>query len=397
MKILIAGGGIGGLTAALSLVEHGYTVRVVERAPEIGEVGAGIQLSPNAMQVMKALRLDPALTVRGVEPEAIELRMGVSGLRLIRTELGEAARQRWGAPYLHIHRADLIETLQSALDERAPGSIQLGASVESYQCDESGIRARLQDGSEIAGDVLIGADGIHSAIRAQMIGPDAPVFTGNVAWRTVVPVSRLGSNAPDRVACAWMGRGRHAVTYLLKGGTHANFVGVVEQRTWTEESWSQTGDRKSALADFEGWHPRITQLIEQSDALFRWALFDRPPLPRWTDGRVALLGDAAHPMLPFIAQGAAMAIEDGWTLARCLTEGRDQGDAVAVALQRYQNRRLARATAMQSRSRVNAGLFHRRNTLSQLATYAPIWTVGRVRPETALRRFDPIYGHDVTA
>ncbi len=393
MKAIIAGGGIGGLTAALCLKEIGWDVEVPEQAAELGEIGAGLQMSPNAMKVFEALGIDARLATDGFEPEGIELRMGVSGLPLIHAPLGETARRRWGAPYLHIHRADLVSALADALETRAPDAVRLGQSVVSYDQDTSGVTAHLSNGTSLSGDVLIGADGIHSVVRTTMLGPDKPTFTGNVAWRAVVPVDRLGSDAPNPVAGAWMGRGKHAVTYLLRRGELANFVGVVERDDWTKESWNERGTREDALSDFDGWHPTITRLIEEADALYRWALFDRPPLPRWTDGRVALLGDAAHPMLPFMAQGAAMAIEDAWALASVLRNTTE----IEPALSTYQTIRFARASAVQAGSRANATTFHQRSFPGRLKTYGPMWLAGRIAPKIGLKRQDRVYGYDIVA
>jgi len=392
MKIIISGGGIGGLTAALCCLHHGHEVTVLEQAPDLGEVGAGLQISPNAMKVFEALGLAERLADAGFRPQGIEGRMGVSGMRLFSFALGDAAVKRWGSPYLHIHRADLIAVLQFALQVKAPDAVRLGAQVEGYVQDSNGVAAVLADGTEIVGDVLIGADGIHSPIREQMLGPDQPQFTGNVAWRAVVPVDRLGSDVPDPVACAWMGRGQHAVTYLLRGGELANFVGVVERSDWTNESWTEEGSRAQALADFSGWHPTITRMIEASDEMFRWALFDRAPLKTWTEGRVALLGDACHPMLPFMAQGAAMAIEDAFVLAASLSKH----DKIIPALESYQSTRLARASKVQAGSRANAQTFHQRTPLGRLSTYGPMWLAGRIAPGMIQARQNWIYGHDVT-
>ncbi|MEL6663147.1 MAG: FAD-dependent monooxygenase, partial [Pseudomonadota bacterium] len=391
MKAIIAGGGIGGLTAALCFNHFGWGVEVLEKAPELGEVGAGIQLSPNAMKVFEALGLGEALAGAAFRPEAIEIRMGESGMRLIRTPLGDTAARRWGSPYLHIHRADLIAVLRDALADRAPDAVRLGAGVERYEQEGQTVSAVLSGGERITADLLVGADGIHSAIRTQMLGPDSPVFTGNVAWRSVVPVERLGKVVPDPVACAWMGRGKHAVTYLLRGGQLANLVAVVERDDWTKESWTEPGSREEALRDFAGWHPTITRLIEESDQLFRWALFDRPPLKSWTDGRAAIMGDAAHPMLPFMAQGAAMAIEDAWALAALTAASGD----IPSALSAYQKLRHPRASAVQARSRANAKTFHQRSVPGRLRNYGPIWLAGRLAPGAALARQDHIYGYDI--
>ena len=392
MRIIISGGGIGGLSAALCCLHHGHDVIVLEQASDIGEVGAGLQISPNAMKVFEALGLAERLVEAGFRPQGIEGRMGVSGMRLFSFPLGDAAVRRWGSPYLHIHRADLVAVLQSSLQARAPNAIRLGAQVERYVQDGESVTAVLVDGTEITGDALIGADGIHSPLRTQMLGPDQPQFTGNVAWRAVVPVDRLGVDVPDPVACAWMGRGQHAVTYLLRGGELANFVGVVERSDWTSESWTEEGSRTQALADFAGWHPTITRMIEASDQMFRWALFDRAPLKVWTEGRVALLGDACHPMLPFMAQGAAMAIEDAWVLAASIAAH----DEISTALEFYQNTRVGRTSQVQAGSRANARTFHQRTPLGRLSTYGPMWFAGRIAPGLIQARQDWVYGHDVT-
>ena len=394
VHICVAGGGIGGLCAALCLIRHGFTVSVLEQAETLAEVGAGIQLSPNAMRVMNELGLSDALLARGFQPEAIEARLGVSGLRLFRIPLGERARARWGAPYLHIHRADLMDVLAEALRAHAPDALRLGTAVSGYSQDAGTVAAELDGGGAVRADALIGADGIHSRVATRMLGPAEARFTGNVAWRAVVPVEHLGPHAPPPTACVWMGEGRHAVTYRLRGGALANVVGVVEQDGWTDESWSARGTREDALADFGGWHPVITTALENADAHHRWALFDRDPRARWTDGRVALLGDAAHPMLPFMAQGAAMAVEDGWVLAAALA---GQPADIPSALRGYARARMSRTAAVQAASRANMKTFHRRTLPAKLGTYGPMWLAGHLAPWAVHGRQDWIYGRDVTA
>ena len=392
MKIIISGGGIGGLTTALCALKFGHEVVVLERAMELGGVGAGIQVSPNAMKVFEALKLDERMAELGFTPESIEGRMGISGIHLFNIPLADAAVERWGSPYLHIHRADYISVLETALRERSPESIRLGHEVASYSQTATSVSVKLLDGSEMDSDVLIGADGIHSPIRSQMLSDEKPVFTGNVAWRAVVPIDKLGDYAPRPTACAWMGRGKHCVTYRLRGGTLANLVAVVERDDWVTESWTEKGTTEEALSDFEGWHPTITRVIEEADELYRWALFDRVPLKTWVDGRVAILGDAAHPMLPFMAQGAATAVEDAWVVAHKLSTY----DTVNEALTAYQNARYERTSLIQANSRKNAKTFHKPTALSQIATYGPMWLVGKLAPTVIHKRQDYLYGYDVT-
>ena len=391
MKAIISGGGIGGLTAALCCLHHGIEPIVLERSPALDEVGAGIQVPPNAMKVFTALGLEEALSETGFHPQAIEARMGRSGLQLFDIPLAQAAIDRWGAPYLHIHRADYIAVLHAALRAKAPDALRLGVQVTDYSQTANGVSVTLAGGETMSADLLIGADGIHSSVRETMLGPQNPIFTGNVAWRAVVPVDKL-KHPPRPTACAWMGQGKHCVTYLLRRGTLANFVGVVERDDWTTESWTERGSAEEALADFEGWHPTLTGLLSQADALYRWALFDRAPLKKWVDGRVALMGDAAHPMLPFMAQGAAMAVEDAWALTQQVSAGGNMKNALLA----YERMRRRRADGAQAGSRANAKTFHRRTRLGQIATYGPMWLAGKIAPNLIHARQDSLYGYDIT-
>ncbi|MEH6757854.1 MAG: FAD-dependent monooxygenase [Parasphingorhabdus sp.] len=392
MKAVIAGGGIGGLNAALCFHKLGWDVEICEQAAELGEVGAGIQISPNGMKVMRALGIDGQIEAAGFRPRATQFRMGQSGQPIFTASTAEY-EATFGAPYLHIHRADLLDILKEALADRISGGIRTGVTVTGYGQNKDEAWAFLADGSKVAGDVLVGADGIRSVIRSQMIGAEAPVFTGNVAWRAVVPVEKLGRNAPLPVSSAWFGEGKHAVTYLLRGGKLANFVGVVERDDWKNESWTEQGSRADALADFAGWHPTITTLLEQADSFYRWALFDRAPLNQWVDGRVTLLGDACHPMLPFMAQGAVQAIEDGYVLARCLAKK----EGIDAALSAYFEARHDRTAKVQAAARTNMEMFHQRTARGKLTTYGPMWLANKIKPDLANQKLAWLYGHDVTA
>ena len=391
-KAIIVGGGIGGLTAALAFHAFGWTVDLLERASELGEIGAGIQISPNGMKVFRALGLEDQISENAFLPEALEMRFGRSGKQIFQIEARRAIVERWGAPYLHLHRADLVATLSALLRQRQPNAVQLGATCTGYENTENGVIAQLENGETVSGDVLVGADGIHSNIRAQMLGQDAPDFTGNIAWRAVVPMDRLGDLAPPPTACVWVGAKRHAVTYRLRGGTLANFVGIVEDDSWTSESWTEQGTKDAVLADFAGWHPVITNMIESADAHYRWALFDRKPLSSWADGRAVLLGDACHPTLPFQAQGAVMAIEDAFLLAKLCAE---KPDDLPTALNTYFDTRQPRTSQVQTASRSNAKLFHKHTPISRALTYGPMWLAGKIAPGAIRSRQDPFFAYDI--
>ncbi|WP_299613930.1 FAD-dependent monooxygenase [uncultured Tateyamaria sp.] len=387
MKALIVGGGIGGLSAAIALRLRGWDVTVFEQASALTEVGAGLQISPNGWRVLDALGVSPYLADTVFEPEAIEMRLGVTGTRVFRLPMKGYARQRWGAPYLHVHRADLIDALAARLAELAPEAVHTGRAVSGYAPDGAVL---FEDGTRCAGDLVVGADGLHSVIRHQMLGPDAPRYTGNVAWRAVVPLTELPAPPPP-TACVWAGDKRHAVTTRLRAGTLANFVGMVEEPKPSPEGWRIEGSRDDAMEAFAGWDPIIFGLIAKAPVLNRWALFDRAPLPRWHDGQVTLLGDAAHPMLPSMAQGAVQALEDAWTLAAVL-----DGADVEPALPRYFDLRIDRVSRIQAGSAANARMFHKASGLGRVGFYGPMALGARIAPGLIHARQDWVYRHDVT-
>ncbi|WP_299624176.1 FAD-dependent monooxygenase [uncultured Tateyamaria sp.] len=392
MKALIVGGGIGGLASAIALAQRGHAVSVLEQAPELSEIGAGLQIAPNGWRVLDALGVTSLLRDTLFEPEKIEMRMGRSGIRIFGLQMRGYAERRWRAPYIHIHRADLVDALAIRLSSLAPDALRTGVTVKGYRQDRGQSALLLDGGETLSADVVIGADGLHSVIRAQMLGPDAPRYTGNVAWRAVVPVENLGDHAPPPGACIWAGDKRHAVTTRLRAGTLANFVGMVEEPEPSPEGWRVEGHKADARAAFAGWHPVVTTVIEQAPVLNRWALFDRAPLPRWHEGRVGLLGDAAHPMLPSMAQGAVQALEDAWILAVAL----DTHDEPEAAFKRYFDLRIARTARVQKGSAANARLFHQGGPLRRAAIYGPIALGARILPGLIHARQDWVYGYDAT-
>lgn len=392
MKALIAGGGIGGVTAALCLADAGIDVELYERSSVFSEVGAGIQISPNGVKVLKRLGLADELDAVAFRPEALEMRLGRTGRRIFSIPMRDEAIRRYGAPYYHVHRADLMSILSKALRARMPNAVLMDKEAKGYAQIGDNVTLSFADNTRATGDVLIGADGIHSAIRSQMLGAMPARFTGNVAWRVVVPAAKLPKNLVPPTACVWVGPGRHAVTYYLRRGELVNFVGVVERTGWQNESWTERGDKTDLAADFKGWAKPIAAIIDQAGDCYRWALFDRDPLEEWCRGRVTLLGDACHPMLPFLAQGAVMGIEDAWVLSRQLKAASN----IPLALKAYEGARKPRTSKVQIGARGQMGLYHKRGLGAQLATYGPMWLAARAMPSFVHTRNDWLYGHDVT-
>lgn len=323
MEIAIIGAGLGGLAAAATLLQQGHRVRVYEQAAELGEVGAGIQMSANAMKVLDRLGLREQLAPVAVRPEAFEFRRFDSGEMLHTIPLGAAHEQRHGAPYFQLHRADLHAALLGAVRALDPGAVVLNARAAFVQERADSVSVIFADGRQSDGDLLVGADGIKSFVRRHVLGDDEPVYTGQVAWRCTVPTASIPPDLRTAlVSTIWCGPHNHAVTYYLRGGALLNFVGCVEraQEHLEEESWTAVRPWEELDADYAGWHPMVRAVVDRVDRsrCFRWKLNNREPSMRWGGDRVTMLGDAVHATLPYMAQGAAMAIEDAAVLARAL-------------------------------------------------------------------------------
>ena len=353
-NIIIAGAGLGGLTLALCLARAGFKVTVLEQARVLGEVGAGVQISANGARVLYHLGLADALNAVAFKPERGEMRHWRTGETLGSRPLGKASEEAYGYPYFHLHRADFHGVLAGALETAAPGAIHLNTKMAGFQQTGDRVQVRTEDGRTFTGDILVGCDGIHSTTRSQLFGADAPTYTGCTAWRATVPVASLPKDHVRPVASNWIGQGGHFVHYYVRRGELVNCVGVIEQDEWQAESWSSAGSKADFLADFSQWHEDVQILIRQAESCFRWGLFVRDPMPRWRKGRVTLLGDACHAMLPFMAQGAVMALEDAYTLAQCLTSNADPEGA----LQRYEDLRRERTATVQKMAQDNIQFFH---------------------------------------
>lgn len=374
-KIAVIGGGLGGLSAALALHRAGFDVDLYEQAPELNEVGGGINMGPNAARILYRLGLGDALDRAAVRPASAHVRRWDDGRTLQKAELNPRSVELYGAPHLTAHRADLQRIIAAGLPlER----IQLGHRLTGVADRVDKVEAEFANGNRITADILIGADGIHSTVRALLFGAQEPNFAGCVAYRGLVPVERITDLGLERGNQSWLGPGGHLVHYFVSGGRLLNFVGWTEHDTWNREDWTDRATIERALVAFEGWHPQVRRIITEADTCFIWALFDRDPLPRWSAGRVTLLGDACHPMYPFMAQGAAQAVEDGACLAALLSQGGDPVDT----LHRYEQTRLPRVTRLQQMSRTNKYRYHMPDGPEQIERDAAMVANRERSPET---------------
>jgi salicylate hydroxylase len=328
-RILIAGGGIGGLTAAIALVQRGFEVLVYEQAPELREFGAGVSISPNGSVVLIELGLQRALEHVASRPAGWTRRLFDTG-------------RSWpqGTSLWVVHRGDLHQALTLALESRAPGAVRVGARCVGFEQDTNGVTLLLDNGERVHGDALVGADGVHSRIRRELFGEGRAAFTGYMAWRAVTPIERVPPRLREQGFTVWVGPSGQIVTYPLRQGKLLNFAATVRRNDWLIESWSAAGTVGECRNDFADWHEDVLAIIDAIQIPYKWALIGRPPLRQCSVGRVTLLGDAFHPTLPIGGQGANMAIEDSIILARCL----EASTSIVDALQRYEAARLNRTS-----------------------------------------------------
>ncbi len=392
-RIVIAGGGVGGLSAALALASIGRACLVLERATAFREVGAGLQLAPNACRILRELGVLKHLTGLAVAPQYIRIRRGADGADLAKISLA-GVEKRYGDVYLAVHRADLLSALLKRARENKLIEIRCDATLTGYIEDERGVAVTYRCGAEIsraAGDALIGADGVRSMVRPRLYdnSADKPEYTGHTAWRTLLPASEAPEFMRQPASNLWLGERAHLVHYPLRGGAIINVVALVED-AWRGEGekdaafWDHEGDWKFLANRFKDWTDEARGIFRPGDAWLRWPLFDRPAVPSWSRGRVALLGDAAHPMLPYLAQGAAQAIEDAKALATSFVAA--PHDA-ARALESYSSARMARASRIQAASREQGQIYH----LSGFKAFARDLVLRTAGSNRLLARQDWIY------
>lgn len=385
-NVIIAGAGIGGLSAALMLAQNGFRVTLLEQAQRLTETGAGIQLSPNATRILIALGLGEQLRADAFVPQAVAIKKA-SGGHLARVPLGDTAEQRYGAPYWSIHRGDLQAALVDAVRANPDIALKLGTRCEDFAVHPNGISVGCRRGANAAdeqGIALIGADGLWSELR-RLLGHRKPTFGGRTAWRATLPTEALDEEFRTPDVQLWLGRNAHLVHYPVKAGTLVNVVAIVNDR-WDEPGWSAEGARDELLTHYSPWHwtQPVLDLLALPDRWLKWALYDLPPLGAWGKGPVTLLGDAAHPMLPFLAQGAAMAIEDAAVLTASMAQTPDDP---AAAMRRYERARRRRTARVQQAARSNGRTYH----LSAAEALLRNMVLRTIGGKMLLRRYDWLY------
>lgn len=362
LPILIAGGGIGGFAAALALTQKGFPVQLIERAADFHEVGAGIQLGPNVFRMFELLGVGEQMSHWAVFPDNLIMRDALDGSEVTRIPAGEPLRQRFGYPYAVIHRADLHNTLIEAVKRSPLATLTTGSKV--VDCEDRGDRVlvRTEAGKSFEGAALIGADGLWSAVRSRLVGDGKPRVSGHIAYRGVIPLAKVPEHLRENNVVLWAGPKTHLVHYPLHRGEVYNLV-VVFHSSRYEEGWDSYGDPSELRERFAGQHPKVREFLSMANEWKMWVLCDRDPISQWTKGRVTLLGDAAHPMLQYLAQGGCMAIEDAVVLADKLAAAKGDCNAAFLA---YQQERYLRTTRVQLTARMYGDIYHASDAVRDL-------------------------------
>lgn len=388
-KVAIVGGGIGGLAAALALHRRGIEFDVYEQGEQTTDIGGGLNLSPNALKALRMLGVEDEAIAIGFQDEHQRVRSWRSGAVLAEQSRKQGVRARYGAEFLTIHRADLQKILYQNLPQT---KVRPGMTCVEAGDAAKGAYAKFANGETVEADMVIGADGIHSAVRDSLFGKQPPRFTGCVCWRGLVPAQAVANIPYMNELGVWWGPHGHVVHYRVRRGEFVNFVAHYDSEAWTEESWTRECSKDELIRTFAGWNDALLRLFDLSERYYKWALYDRDPLSTWRKGNVALLGDSAHPMLPYLGQGAAMAIEDGCILARVIDAG---GDATPSAmLERYERLRGPRGARCQLASRERARENHLTSSAARLWRDVKLAIRSRFGADKSTLRADWVYEYD---
>jgi salicylate hydroxylase len=390
-RVVIIGGGIGGLTAAVAMCQRNIEIEIYEQSAQIGEIGAGVTLSPNAIKAYRALGLEAPIAAIGFESDHQLVRNWDNGNIISKVSRKGVYQREFGAPYLSVHRADLVDVLRRQLPDQI---FRLGTQCIEVETHNAAAIARFADGTQVEADIIVGADGIHSVVRRNLFGQQAPRFTGSVCWRGLVPLGGFPAGLISTDLTIYMGPRRHLIHYMVRGGELINFVAHVESDKWTGETWTQESDRSEVMETFSGWHPPLLHLLGSAERYYKWALYDRDPLDRWSKGRATLLGDAAHAMLPHIGQGACMAIEDGYTLAAMLAQ---MPGNLPQALRHYEQLRLPRTRRAVLMSRDRGGEMHLASKWDRLKRNVKMTLQRRIGGDQTGIQLGSFYDYDVEA
>lgn len=390
-KVAIAGAGIGGLCAAVSLLQRGIDVEVYEQADSLRELGAGLLISMNAMRVLEALGLESA--ARSIDLPAVDRVVRLWNTGTTKSVYQTQTETQRNHTVCMIHRAELQRILAEAAQRIKPDVIRFGARVLGARSGAADAELLLEGGESAHADAVVGADGVHSMVRTSLYGQSAGRYTGSVAWRGLVPIERLAPVHRRPIATTWIGPQAHITCYPMRFGSGhlVSFSAQVERARWERESWSEVGTVSEALQDFIGWHPEVQEMIRGAETLYKWGLFVRDPLPHWSVGRVTLLGDACHSMVPYLGQGVVMAMEDAFVLARCLS-GTAPGPQ--EALQQYEKARYERGNRAASASAAMQHVFHHPD-LAHQETAIP-YMEANWSPQAIRERYEWLFQYDAT-